>query len=323
MAISPKEKKLIAGGLIAASVGIVFLCVMPAWDAIVSSMASITAKDQEITQQSAALQTKKQELAEKQANQKLPEDINIRVFEPETFDKNVKIMLDTIISAVSQSNNTLISLEPTVKPGDTQGKETGTLSNPTPGTPAGLPGTSLTSTGSPGMPAAPATDPGMATQAPTNGGGSTDPNTGLPNIMGASTNSTGVMGDQIQFFAYTLAVRGTYDTLMDFVGDLSNNPELIEITSINMKNENGPERIKGKNSGSVDIVRIPGEEEEQEQETSAEKALIDPAKPIKLTIKMKLLLIPKPGMPATSMSPSSTDSSASSSMPSLPGTSTP
>lgn len=314
MAISAKEKKLIAGAMLAGAVGIVFLLVMPAIDALNALNSSITSKDTEITTQNSALQAKKQELGQKQANQQLPEDINIRVFEAESFDKNVKLMLDTIIQAVTKSNNRLIKLEPTSKQGDLNDTSTGTLSNPNPPTPAvdpnALPGDA-------GAPSATPTD-GSVPPAPVAAG--IDPNAGAPNILGASTNSTGSLGNQIQYFAYTLTIRGTYDSLMEFIGDLSNNPELIEITSIAMKNEVGPERVKGKEGGgSTDVVQIPGEEQDQEDQNQ-EKALVDPAKPIRLTLKMKLLLIPKPGSASAMETPAAASMGTSQSgLPPLPG----
>jgi hypothetical protein len=313
MAISAKEKKLIAGAMAAGAVGIVFLLVMPAIDAMNALNASITAKDTEITTQNSALQAKKQELGQKQANQQLPEDINIRVFEAESFDKNVKLMLDTIIQAVTKSNNRLIKLEPTSKQGDLNDTSTGTLSNPNPTTPALDPNAVPGATGGP--PATPPAD-GAVPPAPAPVATGPDPNAAVPNILGANTNSTGSLGNQIQYFAYTLTIRGTYDSLMDFIGDLSNNPELIEISSIAMKNEVGPERVKGKEGGTVDVMQIPGEEQEQEEQNQ-EKALVDPAKPIRLTLKMKLLLIPKPGS-ASSMAMSA-PMGTQASLPSAPG----
>jgi hypothetical protein len=127
----------------------------------------------------------------------------------------------------------------------------------------------------------------------------TDPNAAAagtdPNVINPNANATGTLGNQIQYFAYTLTIRGTYDSLMNFIGDLSNNAELIEISSISMKNEVGPERVKGKDAGGSDVIQIPGEESEEEDQQSQEKALFDPARPIRLTLKMKLLLIPAPG----------------------------
>jgi hypothetical protein len=264
------------GGLVAAgALMAIMIGTWPAFESIGRNMSALQGQDAEIVSKKSQLAAKEQEYQQTEANRYLPSDLKIRTYKPDTLEKNIKEMLDTIIQLAVQSNNVLISLEPTKKEGVIQDETNNgvvplskAVTVPTEQTAAPTP--------DPNNPAGtPPTDPNAAAT----GAPAIDPTTGLPLDPNAAPAVQQVQPNEINTYAYTLSLRGTFDTLKDFISSLSENPEIVEITSIEMKNEVGPDRVKD-DMGATS----------QEQDRS------DPARPIKLVVNMKLYLLPDTGI---------------------------
>lgn len=76
----------------------------------------------------------------------------------------------------------------------------------------------------------------------------------------------------LEAFGYTMAVRGSYNQVQDFLKSMFSNKELIEVTSIELQNENGVTR----GGATASTTTVP----------------IDYSRPIKLITKMRLVLEP-------------------------------
>lgn len=78
---------------------------------------------------------------------------------------------------------------------------------------------------------------------------------------------------ELSYYGYELALRGNYQNVLLFLESLNDHRELIEVSEITLENEAGPQRQGG---GAV-----------------KHEFLLDPNKPLKLTAKLKLILLPE------------------------------
>ena len=59
----------------------------------------------------------------------------------------------------------------------------------------------------------------------------------------------------LETFGYTMAIRGNYNQMKNFLEAMFSSRELVEILSIELQNENGPTRAGGSTSMPVDYSR--------------------------------------------------------------------
>lgn len=265
MAISNKEKMLVGVMLIAAGlVGVGFLLVLPEYDTLMMNIGQQGQMDTEVKQLSEMLTAKKQELENFKKGKSLPPGLKIREFTPETKEKEIKEMLSLLTGFASTSGNTLISLEP--KKADPNGAMTPPPPPPLPAVP---------------NPAAPET----TTTAGTAASGTT-----TPPLPGADPNAppAAVVApprQEPEGFEYTLAIRGNFNSIREFLSQLNQYEELVEIETLELKNEIHPDRKDDKKRDPNSIGENPGEVED--------KPHYDPTKPLRLNTNIKLYLVPK------------------------------
>lgn len=241
MALNSREKGFITLVIVGAVIGSVWGC-FNTFSTIQAGTANKTQLEATKAQKTTDLAAKKAQLQTLEQGKNLPTDIRIRTYTTETLEKNIKEMLDNLVKFATDRSNTLISIEPTRKEG-------GQAAAPPP-------------------PVAAATAPPLDPNAPPP---EVDPATGQP-IPAAPTTPP----IELKTADYTLTFRGSFDTLTDFIESLKDYPELVEIVSIEMSNEAGPERVKDNDGGG-----------------GSGKDHLDPSKPIKLQLNVKLLLAPE------------------------------
>jgi outer membrane murein-binding lipoprotein Lpp len=222
--------------------GIGGLMVVPEISAMTTNQQKIEHLDTEVKALEAQQASLNQNIQRYEQENRIPKDLIIRTYEEATKAQVLKEMLDKIVGIASNSGNVFISLEP---------YETG---DPVPAAPAATAPTNGTATTANATPAA----NGTATPAAA---------PGTPEAAPAAPPQP-----QLMTYGYTMALRGSYDDVLRFLGSLNSHNELIEVSSIKVENEAGPQR-----QGS----------------SSANAELLDPTKPIKLTAKVKLILLPK------------------------------
>lgn len=78
--------------------------------------------------------------------------------------------------------------------------------------------------------------------------------------------------DMLTTVGYEFAMRGTYQTIQNFLEAMDEQKEILELNSIQLVNEAGADRVGGKGAiPSTDVLK-------------------DPTKPIRLTVKLRLVL---------------------------------
>jgi hypothetical protein len=77
---------------------------------------------------------------------------------------------------------------------------------------------------------------------------------------------------KLEFFNYELGIRGTYSNVVSLLSAIAHQPETIEVMGIKVQNEAGPTRESKETAGAV--------------------SHINPLKPIKVAVKLKLFLMP-------------------------------
>jgi hypothetical protein len=274
------NKELLAAILSLSFIGVVVLLLMPAGDGINQTNASIEAmKTEKVTLDKNLVALSKQ-LDDLNLNKKLPSDIKIRRFTDETLQQNIKEMLDKLVQLSTSGGNTLISLEP-IKPKLNSAVNNEEDTDVEPGSPAkDQYGASAT------QPLPPATAAATAEGTTPPPAGATSPAAAppiqpiatpiAPNLSNngmSAENSTLTASGRLKIVLYNISFRGTFDTLKEFIKSLKTYDELIEISTIEMKNEAGEDR---ENVG---------------KEAMGDTALSDPARPIVMTLNVKLLLV--------------------------------
>ncbi|MBY0402464.1 MAG: hypothetical protein K2X66_01075 [Cyanobacteria bacterium] len=275
------NKELLAAILSLSFIGVVVLLLMPAGDGINQTNASIEAMKTEKETLDKNLIALSKQLDDLNLNKKLPSDIKIRRFTDDTLQQNIKEMLDKLVQLSTSGGNTLISLEPIkpklnsavnneedtdVEPGSPAKDQSGVSASVPPPSPAQAVATADGTT----PPPAGATSPTAASPIPP---AAAPISPVMPGNGMSAENTTLTASGRLKIVLYTVSFRGTFDTLKEFIKSLKTYDELIEISTIEMKNEAGEDR---ENVG---------------KEAMGDTALSDPARPIVMTLNVKLLLV--------------------------------
>lgn len=234
------------------------MLVMPQVEAIQTKRNDLTTLQGEVntlTLSEQRMQGNIQEYEQKLASLK---ELETFTYPAGRMDIGVKAFIDQVVRLASQTGNELISLEPTQSAAEGQAAA---APPPPPSTPAddalqGQAGDSLTSDANAvASSAVEAVDPEQAEREAQ---------------VKAQVDAKPL---PLQEMGYTLQVRGAYAQVHNFLQALRNNPELLDVQSFALENEAGPNR------------------EKLDPSTSQEGSRLNPAKPIKLTVKLKLFLM--------------------------------
>jgi hypothetical protein len=277
MAMTKKEQVLVGATLVVGGlVGIGMLLVMPQVDAITLGWSNIEQQKKQLEQLNVQKSSLESHIAQYQQEKKIPTDIILRTYKPDNVAAVMKEMVGTIVSQATKNGTMLISLIPvdlnTPFGESNSGGSTPAPTAPTPVTPV------ASSAAAPATTEAPAANP---VQAAANAVGSA--------VTGSSASTAPVapqpLRPGLQTYGYDLVVRGNYQSIQGFLASLNKHKELIEVSNILIENEAGSER----------------------QDTDGIKS--DLLRPIKLTTRLKLILLPDqpmaqtPGMPMALQTP--------------------
>ncbi|MDX2084456.1 MAG: hypothetical protein SFZ03_03600 [Candidatus Melainabacteria bacterium] len=211
----------------------------------------------------------------------LPKDLAVRTYTPDTLEQNIKGLMDTIIGLATYHGSDLISLKPI--------------------------GTSIQQTGEPATSSddsAPAADGSTATD-----GGKTakapPPDKNTPATASDAANASPDGNGEgkadskpantvnLMVHSFDLSIRGRYQSILSFLEEMRAFRELVEIETIALENEAGPART----------------------EANATQSHVNPLKPIKLTARMKLYLLPADQFAGTLGSPPATPAATANDVP--------
>ncbi|MEB3206421.1 MAG: hypothetical protein VKK59_03615 [Vampirovibrionales bacterium] len=199
--MSPREKMLVLLlGLITVWVGGLFYLVIPRWQelsAVWQSVQALKTQNESLMAQEASL---KQQITDYGNRQLIPKGIQIRAYSPETYDKSLKVVLDTLTQIALENGNLFISLEPDKVGDSVTGKEPQKTEKNDTTTPR-------------------STAPTTASQPPA-----------LP-----ATEKT-----QLKSFGYRMTFRGTYNDIIGFLNAIASLPEVLGIRQIDLINEIAP-----------------------------------------------------------------------------------
>lgn len=239
-----KEKSLIGIVMIIGGIGLVAGVGLPQWDAYSAHTTEIATLNADIKTNTDNRDNLKTQITLLENKTDVPEGIVIESFTETTREAVIKKILDQIVGISSDTKNKFISLLPkevdpivsTAKPPEG--------SVPTPGGVNNIASSGVstnTTTGSTTM----------------NTDGSTDGKASAPPPPLLST------------FGYEISIRGTYDTIQQFLKAIAAQKTMMEINSITLANESDNDVNSGSNSGT---------------------GISNPAYPIRLTAKFRLAL---------------------------------
>jgi hypothetical protein len=273
MAMTKKEQMLVGATLaVGGLVGIGMMLVMPQVDAITLGWSNIEQQKKQLEQLDMQKSSLESHIAQYQQEKKIPTDIILRTYKPDNVAAVMKEMVGTIVSRATQNGTVLISLIP-VDLNTPFGEPNSGGSNPAPTAPT------------PVTPAASSAETPAKTEAP-----AANPVQAAANAVTGNSASTAPVAPQplrpgLQTYGYDLVVRGNYQSVQGFLASLNKHKELIEVSNILIENEAGTER----------------------QDTDGIKS--DLLRPIKLTTRLKLILLPDqpmaqtPGLPTALQTP--------------------
>lgn len=92
---------------------------------------------------------------------------------------------------------------------------------------------------------------------------------------------------------YDLAIRGTFGSVQAFLKDMDKQKELVEISNIQIVNEHGPDRGAAADQDASS----------QTEQKNSPGPLLDPDRPIKLFMKLRLVLEPASGIDISGVAP--------------------
>lgn len=235
MALKKSEKLLVGGGLIVGGIALFIGLGLPQWDAYSNSNSQVTDLNQQITDLGVQKDTLNAQIALLEKNTDIPPGIEIKTYTPDTKEATIKELLDQVVGMATQAGNKFISLTPT---------EAEPILPPAPASKDGK-----AKEGD----AAKTTEAGAAAAADANGE-KKEP------VLPAPILST---------FGYDLAIRGTYNSIQNFLKLMDDQKALLEISAIRLENEAASDPA----AGGGDKVT-------------------DPSAPIRLTAKLRLALQP-------------------------------
>ncbi|MEB3244715.1 MAG: hypothetical protein VKJ06_01875 [Vampirovibrionales bacterium] len=245
-----QKKLLLIVALIAVLGAGAMMIVMPTIKALSTNWQALQTAKSELESTSSQKEALLAELESYKNRNVIPKGIILRPYSPTAYDKSIKIMLDAVVDLAAQNGNLLISLEPA---------------------------SSLENVG--GSPAPPPPQP-KAEPAP--------PETAPAEVAadGAATGDAATAAAPppppetlLLPYGYRLAVRGSYENILDFLKAVAALKELIEIKSISIENELMP--------GGVP----PNPSEQGAGSTPVVAALTNPQKPLKLMAFIQLYLV--------------------------------
>ncbi len=233
MALKKREKILIGVMLLAGGIFTLAYFAWPQWEAVSTNQTKLsdtkTATEGLLTQKQ-ALQTEVDRL-KKEKN--LPLDVVIRRYTPTTRQAVVKEILDEVVNYAAESNNKLISLEPyNATPIVTASQEEEDAKN----------------------------DKEKSKNKSKKGSSSS---------KNSEDNPDEPKPSPLTVVGYEMSIRGTYDSIQNFLARMEDHKDLIEVSSIDLLNEAGPAR---------------------KSTTKTPKAILDPSRPIRLNAKLRLIL---------------------------------
>ncbi len=107
------EKYLVAGLLfILAFGGIGLYGVFPAFEGVREKLDTISQKEAQITAFKTTISALNTQIVKYQKLEELPEGLVVREFKPDSYEKNIKMMIDKALAMATQTGNDLISLKP-------------------------------------------------------------------------------------------------------------------------------------------------------------------------------------------------------------------
>lgn len=233
MALKKSEKLLVGGALIAGGIALFIGVGLPQWDAYTSSNTQVTDLNQQITDLGTQKETLNAQIALLEKNTDIPPGIEIKTYTPDNKEAIIKEQLDEVVGLATRAGNKFISLTPTE--------------------------------------AEPILPPPKAPEKGKNGEAAANPEaTGTADASASGDKKEPVMPDPIlSTFGYDLAVRGTYNSIQNFLKLMDEQRALLEVSGIRLENEAGGD-----------------------QTASAGDKVIDPSAPIRLTAKLRLALQP-------------------------------
>jgi len=202
------EKYLVAVLLfLVAFGGIGLYGAFPLFDSIQKKLNTTHQRENEIKAFETAVNALNMQVFQYQKMKELPPGLRVREFQPETYERNIKEMIDQVITLATDNGNDLISLKPIAEE-----------IAPTPPAPGKTP---------------PAIAPNTAKPR--------DPNT----TPGTQSDILDDANKVLKTYTYELVIRGAYDSINGFLRSMNHHNEVIEIKSINMVNETGENRDQG------------------------------------------------------------------------------
>lgn len=230
MALKKSEKLLVGGGLIVGGIALFIGMGLPQWDAYSNSNSQVADLNQQITDLGVQKDTLNAQIALLEKNTDIPPGIEIKTYTADTKEVTIKELLDQVVGMATQAGNKFISLTPTeAEPILPEPKEAEKGKGDAKATDA----------------AAPATEANGENKEPV-----------LPDPI-------------LSTFGYDLAIRGTYNSIQNFLKLMDDQKALLEINGIRLENELASDAA----SGGGDKIS-------------------DPSAPIRLTAKLRLALQP-------------------------------
>lgn len=231
MALKKSEKMMVGYGLIAGGIAIVVGLGLPQLDAFNASNTQVNDMNQQIKDLAVQKETLTAQIALLEKNTDIPPGIDIRTYTADNKEQTIKEMLDGVVSLATEAGNRFISL-----------------------TPADA-------------------DPVIPSPAPTADKGKDAAATGTAQSSAADADSdkkqSALPPPIMSTFGYDLAIRGTYDSIQNFLKAMDGQKELLEISGIRLENEAGNDQVN-----------------------SSGERITDPSAPIRLTAKLRLAMQP-------------------------------
>lgn len=237
MALNQNEKKMVGAALVAGGLAIFVGLGLPQFDAYTAGNTQLNT----LIDEQKNLQLEKESLigqiAILEKNTDIPPDIKVKTYTDDNREVVIKQMLNQVVELATGVGNQFISLSPT---------EVDPLISTSSGAPE---------KGDAGTPEAQGETPEPQSKS-------------SEATASASEGEAGASPPpMLNTFGYQLAIRGTYQTIQNFLKQMAQERELMEITTINVVNES--------NTSSS---------------TGSAEAVADPGAPIKLTVTIRLAM---------------------------------
>jgi Tfp pilus assembly protein PilO len=291
MAMSTREQTALAGLLL---VGIVvgggFMFALPQVQAAQAKTTAKTTLEAEVKDLGYQAERMTANIQDYQVKLDTMRHLDVKTYQAGHPEKSVKAFIDEVVDLAAQSGNEIISLVPydTAQPDklpDTSASATPASASAAPTAEGGVAPATVSVAQGAAATANAANASTTANVAAASGSASAPaPAAAAPVASGATPDEKAVALNQaidakpLPLYAagYTLEVRGGYGQVLAFMKQLKQFPDLLEVESFKLTNEAGPGRDLG---GSADTPN------------NAAGSHLNPNKPIKLTLKLRLFLM--------------------------------